>query len=180
MAVSAIGFASSATSDSGLLGSLGVDVQLLVLQSVAFLLLLLALAKWVFPSINAMLDRRDKKIEESLKAASEAEKNAEKSQAEVEKLLKKARKEADEIILLAKTEASALVDTAEKKSRERAERIISDAEAEIQRDIEKARRVLKKDTIELVAIATEKILDKSVTPATDTRFIEQVVDEVDA
>jgi F-type H+-transporting ATPase subunit b len=179
MLTAVTGFASSSAAESGILGSLGIDVQLLVLQTVAFLLLLFILAKWVFPSLNAMLDRRDKAIAESLKAAAEAEKNATNSQHEVEKLLKQARKDADEILATAKIEASNLVDGAEKKSRERADRIVAEAEAEIRHDIEKARIALKKETIRLVAAATEKVVGHSVNADIDQRIIKSAVNEVE-
>lgn len=179
MLSSATSFASSSADEGGMLGSLGIDVQLLVLQTVAFLFLLFILAKFVFPSLSAMLDRRDKAIAESLKAAAEAEKNASHSQQEVEKLLKQARKEADEILASAKTEAGALVDTAEKKSRERAEQIVADAEIEIRNDIEKARTALKKETVALVAAATEKVIGKTVTAQLDTTLITTAVKEAE-
>ena len=179
MLAAATSFASTSEAEGGILGSLGIDVQLLVLQSVAFLILLFVLAKWVFPSLNAMLDRRDKAIAESLKAAAEAEKNAASSQHEVEKLLKKARGEADEIIATAKVEATTLVDTAEKKSRERAERIVQDAEAEIRSDIQKARTALKKETVALVAAATEKVVGASVTAGVDQKLIKSAVAEAE-
>lgn len=179
MLAAATSFASTSEAEGGILGSLGIDVQLLVLQSVAFLILLFVLAKWVFPSLNAMLDRREKAIAESLQAAAEAEKNATNSQHEVEKLLKKARGEADEIIATAKVEATSLVDTAEKKSRERAERIVKDAEVELRNDIEKARTMLKKETIELVAAATEKVLGNAVTAGVDEKMIKSAVAEAE-
>lgn len=179
MLAAATGFASTPEAEGGILGSLGIDVQLLVLQSVAFLLLLFILAKWVFPSLNAMLDRRDTAIAESLKAAAEAEKNAAKSEEAVEKLLKKARKDADELLSSAKIEAGVLVDAAEKKSRERAERIVKDAEAEIKSDIEKARTALKKETVALVAAATEKVVGASVTAGVDEKLIKSAVAEAE-
>lgn len=179
MLSSATTFASSSAEKGGMLGSLGIDVQLLVLQSAAFLLLLFILAKWVFPVLSAMLDRRDKAISESLKAVTEAEKNAANSKIEVERLLKKARKDADEILQTAKTEADVLVNKAEKRSRERAEQIVADAETEIKSDIAKARSALKKETIELVAAATEKVVGKSVSSGVDAQIIRSAVDEVE-
>ncbi len=178
MTTAVTGFASTATPEGDMLGSLGIDVQLLVLQTIAFLLLLFILTRFVFPKLNAMLDKRDAAIADSLKAASEAEKNAAKSQAAVEKLLKDARRDADEIVASAKAEAGTLVDAAEKKSRERAEQIVADAGAEIRNDIEKARVALKKETIELVAAATEKVVGKVVTAQVDEKLIKSSVDEV--
>ncbi|HMR73228.1 MAG TPA: F0F1 ATP synthase subunit B [Candidatus Saccharibacteria bacterium] len=169
-------FASSTAPEGDMLGSLGIDVQLLILQTVAFLLLLFILTKYVFPKLNAMLDKRDKAIADSLKAASEAEKNAAKSQGEVEKLLKTARRDADEIVASAKAEAGALVDAAEKKSRERAEQIVADAEAELKSEVERARQALKKETLELVTAATEKVVGGVVSEKVDEELIRSAVD----
>lgn len=169
-------FAATATSEGDMLGSLGIDVQLLVLQTVAFLLLLFILTKYVFPKLNAMLDKRDKAIADSLKAASEAEKNAAKSQEEVEKLLKSARRDADEIVASAKTEASSMVDSAEKKSRERAEQIVAAAEAELKSEVAKVRTLLKKETLELVAEATEKVVGTVVNEKVDEKLIRSAVE----
>lgn len=172
-------FASSESGSGDILGTLGIDVKLLVLQTIAFLLLLWLLSKFVFPVLGAMLDKREKAIEESVKAAHEAEENAAKTSAETAKLLHQARSDADEILATAKTEADALVDKAEKKSRERAEQIVADAEAEIRNDIEKARTTLKKETLDLVAAATEKVVGKSVTEQVDKRLIQSAVEEAD-
>ena len=51
-----------ATDKADLFGSLGIDWKLLILQSVAFLVLLFVLSKWVYPPLAAMLDKRDKDL----------------------------------------------------------------------------------------------------------------------
>lgn len=162
-----------------LFSSIGIDWKLLLLQTAAFLLLLWFLKKFVYPSLVAMLDRREKQIEESIKAAANAEKNALEAQERTTTIMKKARREADELLASAKDEAAILVETAEKKSREKAERIVKDAEAEIQNDIEKARVALKKQTIELVAVATEKVVGKAVAADVDEKLIKSAVTEAD-
>lgn len=173
-------FASAeAAPQGGILGTLGIDVKLLIFQTIAFLLLLWLLAKFVFPKLGAMLEKREKLIEDSVKAAKEAEAAATKASDETAKLMKKARKDADEVVSSAKAEAAAMVEKAEKKSRERAEQIVADAEAEIKNDIEKARTVLKKETIELVAAATEKVVGKAVSADVDAQIIKSAVDEVE-
>ncbi len=176
---SAIFLASTEATESDLLGSLGIDVQLLVLQSVAFLLLLFVLARFVFPTLNAMLERREKTIESSLKAAAEADAKAAASEKRVAELLHQARQEADVILATAKVEASELVEAAETKSRKRAEQIVADAEIQLEKDITKARQRLQKDTLELVAHATERVLGSSVNAAVDKKIIEQALREVE-
>ena len=70
-------FANSETAEKAdLFSSIGIDWKLLVLQTIAFLILLWFLKKFVYPSLVAMLDKREKMIEESVRAARVAEKNA--------------------------------------------------------------------------------------------------------
>lgn len=173
-------FANTEAAESGdILSTLGIDVKLLVFQTIAFLLLLWLLSRFVFPKLGAMLEKREKLIEDSVKAAREAEASAEQSAAETEKLMKAARKNADEIVSSAKTEAAGMVEAAEKRSRERAEQIAKDAEAQLQNDVEKARQALKKETVELVATATEKVVGTAVTAGVDEKLIKSAVAEAE-
>ena len=57
-------FASTAPSDGGdMFLSLGIDWKLLILQSVAFLILLFILKKFVYPPLVAMLDKHAEEAE---------------------------------------------------------------------------------------------------------------------
>lgn len=155
--------------------ALGIDWQLLVLQTIAFLILLWFLGKFVYPPLTRMLDKREADIEAGVKAAQEAEKKAEQTQAEVEKLLKKARSEASEIVATAKEEANATVETADIKAKERAERIVADAHAQLEKDVLAARKALRDETLNLVAAATEKVVGNTVDAKVDKTVIENAV-----
>ena len=50
-----------------LFSSIGIDWKLLALQTLAFLILLWFLKKFVYPSLVAMLDKREAQIKESVK-----------------------------------------------------------------------------------------------------------------
>lgn len=54
--------------------ALGIDGTLLIFQIVAFGLLTFALGKWVYPVFIRTIDKRQAMIEESTRAAVEAEK----------------------------------------------------------------------------------------------------------
>jgi F-type H+-transporting ATPase subunit b len=143
--------------DEGLFESLGIDWQILVLQSVAFLLLVVILAKFIYPKINAMLDRREKLINDAVEAAKQAEEKAAKSEKETRKALNQARQEAEEIIETAKKESADLMTTTEFDAKKRADGIIRSARAEIDKDVQTARQLLRDETLSLVADATEKV-----------------------
>lgn len=170
--------ATHAAEKKDIFSSLGIDWTLLAFQVVAFLLLVALLGKFVYPYLIKTLDERQDKIEAGVKAAQEAEKKAASAQAETAALLKEARKEANGIIATAKSEAAASIIAAEEKAKARAERITEQAHEQIQQDIVSARKTLRQDTIELVALATEKVVRATTTEKTDKKVIEKSLKEV--
>lgn len=162
----------------GFFEALGIDWQLLVLQTAAFLVLLWFLAKFVYPPLTRMLDKREADIEAGVKAAQAAEKKAEETQAEVENLLKKARSEASDIVATAKEEAAAAVEAADAKAKTRAERIVAEAHEQIEKDVIAARKALRNETLDLVSRATEKVVGKTVSAKVDETVIASALKEV--
>lgn len=169
-------FAATA-SEEGFLETLGIDWTMLGLQILAFLILLWFLGKFVYPPLLRMLDKRDEQIQASTKAAEEAQKQAENTGAEVERLLKEARREASEIVTVAKDEAAGIVEAADKKAKDRAERIANDAREQIDKDILAARKALRDETLDLVTMATAKVLGKTVDAKIDESIVKSAVKE---
>jgi F-type H+-transporting ATPase subunit b len=157
--------------------ALGIDWRLLILQIVAFLILVWLLGKFVYPLLMKSVDERQKNIEEAARAAKKAQESAAESEAETAKLLAEARKEAAEIVATAKTEAADIVRTSEEKARTTAEKIVADAHAQVSKDIEKARRELHDETLELIALATEKIVRKKLDKKSDEALIVEALKE---
>ena len=151
--------------------ALGIDWRLLILQIVAFLILVWLLGKFVYPLLMKSVDERQKNIEEAAAAAKQAQESAADSEAETAKLLAEARKEASEIVSTAKLEAAEMVSTSEEKARSSAEKIVADAHAQVSKDIDKARRELHDETLELIALATEKIIGKKLDSKADQALI---------
>jgi F-type H+-transporting ATPase subunit b len=173
-------FASTETAEKAdLFGVLGIDWRLLILQTIAFLIMFWVLKKFAYPPLTKALDERQKTIEESLKAAKEAESKAEKSQEDIEKLLADARSQASDIIATAKTEATAAIEGAETKAKTKAQRVLDQAHEQVQQDIAAARKALRKDTIDLVALATEKVVREKINSSEDKKLVKKTVEEIE-
>lgn len=157
--------------------SLGIDWTLLVLQGIAFLILVVLLGKFVYPVFVRIIDERQEKIDASTQAAEQAEHKAEQAQEAVAALLKEARKEASEIVATAKNEALAMIETSDKKAKSRADKFVADAHQQLEKDVIAARKALHNDTIDLVAMATEKVIGKTVTDKVDDKVIAAAVKE---
>jgi F-type H+-transporting ATPase subunit b len=167
----------AASSSPGLFQALGINVQLFVEQGIAFLLLVLVLKKFVYPALTKAIDDRRAAIEAGLKEAKESQEALEQAESKVAAMLADARKEADDILARTHQEATAVVAEAEGKAKTRAEQIVADARQQLAVDVTKAREVLKKDTIELVALATERVINEKLDPRKDAALVERALKE---
>lgn len=160
---------------SDILGALGIDVQLLVFQLIAFLILVFVLGKWILPTFIKIVDEREAKIESGIKAAQAAEDKAASANDDIDMLLKKARKEARDIVTTAKDEANAMVTAADEKAKANAEHMLQSARDDIEKEVLAARRMLKTETLDLVARATEKVVGDTYDAKIDTKAIEKAL-----
>lgn len=170
--------ATAEAENSDLFASLGIDWKMLLLQSIAFLILLWLLSKYVFPVLIKMIDEREAKIAEGQKAAEEATKQAESTKDDVAKLLKEARREAAEVVATAKDQANKMIADSDEKAKQRAERIVASAQDDITKEVDAARTALRNETLELVALATEKVAGSAISKSVDETQIKSALKEV--
>ncbi len=164
-------FATSTPDQGGLFAALGIDWKMLILQIVAFLLLVWLMGKFVYPWLMKSVDERQAGIEAAIKAANEAKATALHTEAQVEKLLAKARLDASDIVATAKLESAAALTASEEKARKRSDQIIADAQAEINKEVIAAKSALHNETIDLIALATEKVVGKTISAKLDNELI---------
>jgi F-type H+-transporting ATPase subunit b len=169
--------ASTEEASAGLFEALGLNGKLLIEQGLAFLILVVLLAKFVYPALVKAIDSRRDQIEAGMQEAKQAQEALVVAESKVADLLAEARKEADDIIARTQQEANSMVADAEEKAKTRAEQIVSDARAQLETDIAKARRALKEETIQLVALATEKVVGEKLDERKDAGLIKEALQE---
>ena len=166
-----------APASGNIFDALGIDWKMLLFQILGFVVLVWLLGKFVYPILIKAVDSRQDAIEAGSKAAAEAEKQAAAAKIAVDKLMKQARKDAGEIVSTAKEEAIAAIEAADAKTKVRAERIVADAHDQINKDIVAAKKALHNETLDLVTLATEKIVGKTMTAKMDESIIAAAVKE---
>lgn len=169
--------AAESEESASLLGALGIDWMLLAQQALAFLVLVAVLAKFVYPALIKAVESRREQIESSMKEAKEAEEKLAKAEEKIAKMFADARKEADDIIARSQQESGSMVADAEEKAKERAEQIVADAHTQLEAEVRRAREALKSDTVELVALATEKIVGEKLDAQKDAALIGKALKE---
>ncbi|HSW66432.1 MAG TPA: F0F1 ATP synthase subunit B [Bacillota bacterium] len=166
-----------AAASPGLFQALGIDWKLFVEQGIAFLILVLILSKFVYPALVKSIDDRRAAIEAGLQEAKDSQEALEKAQANVQEMLEAARKDADEILARTQQESASMIADAETKAKNRAEQIVADAQASLAIEVTKARDALKKDTVELVALATERIIGEKLDDKKDAELVRKALAE---
>jgi F-type H+-transporting ATPase subunit b len=170
-------FAAESAASPGILEALGIDWKLLIEQGLAFLILVAILAKFVYPALVKAIDDRREAIEAGLQEAKQSQEALATAEAKVAEMLETARKEADEILARSHQESATMVADAESKAKTRAEQIVADARQQLSIDVSKAREALKKDTVELVALATERIIGEKLDEQKDAALVKKALAE---
>lgn len=162
---------------SELLTKLGIDWKLLIAQIVNFLVLLFVLYKFAYGPIVAMLEKRQKKIEQGLKDAESARKNLEKSEEKQKEILKKARADFKVIVEKARTQAEKSKSEIVAKAKAQSEKILADAKTQIGKEKEKTIAEIKSEIGGLVIAAAEKVIGEKMDEKKDEELINKALDQ---
>ena len=157
------------------------DPGLLLWMLAAFLVVFVVLAKFGFPAIIGMVEKRKNFIDESLRKAHEATTRLENIKQESESILQEARDKQVAILKEAANTREAIVEDARVKAREESARIIRDAKAEIESQKQAAIAAIRQQVALLSVEVSEKVLRKKLdTDQAQMDYINLMLDEVTA
>lgn len=150
----------------------------LIVQLVAFIIMVLILAKWVYPPVARAAERRQQQIGEQLEAAKKEREEAEQRLKEAQEQLAGARGQASDIIAGANKSAEQLRAEVRQRADEEAKRIVDSARKDIDAERQKAIDSVRGEVAGLVAVATEKVIGESMDDERHKRLIEQAIRQV--
>ena len=157
------------------------DLGLLFWMLLAFLTVFFVLARFAFPAIIGMVEKRKKYIDESLSKAQKAAAQLENIKQESESMLQEAREKQAVILKEAASTREAIVAQAQEKAREESARIINDAKAEIESQKQAAISEIRQQVAALSVEISEKVLRQKLnTDKAQMVYINQMLDEVTA
>ena len=155
------------------------DLGLLFWMLLAFLVVFFVLAKFGFPAITVMVEKRKNYIDESLKKAHEANEKLANIQKEGESILQEAREKQAAILREAAETRDAIVEKAQNKAREEGARLLSDAKAQIESEKQNAIREIRGQVAELSVQIAEKVLKAKLSDdKAQMDMINRLLDEV--
>ena len=110
------------------------DSGLLFWMTIIFAIVFFVLAKFGFPIITGMVEKRGKRISDSLEAARTAEQALAHLQTEQERIISETRAQQNKLMQEAAAERDRMIAQAQDKAREEAQKIMDEARVRIQEE----------------------------------------------
>ena len=148
-------------------------------MTIVFLVVLAILKKYGFPVIVKMVNDRKSYIDESLRKAHEAYEKLANIKAEGEAILQDAREQQAQYLKEAAATRDAIIEKAQGKAREEGNRLLSEANIEIENQKRAAIGDIRKQVATLSVEIAEKILrDKLSSDKAQMDLIDRMLDEI--
>lgn len=154
------------------------DSGLLFWMTIIFVIVFLILAKFGFPIITDMVEKRTRRIDDALTAARRAEDAIAHLTQEQERIIAETRSQQAAILQEAAAERDRLIASAQNQAREEAVRIVAEARQRINEEKEAALNQARKE-LALISIAVaEKVVRKELSDdKAQKELVDKLVDE---
>jgi F-type H+-transporting ATPase subunit b len=147
----------------------------LIVEIVAFLIVLFVIGKYVLPPLNRTLEERQQQIRASLAQAEEARAEADETRAQRQQILDEARQQAREVVAQANATAERLRTEAVDRAQQEHDRILAAAEDEI---AAARRRAVEEVSAQLGALAmavARQVVGREVDASAHRALIDEAV-----
>jgi F-type H+-transporting ATPase subunit b len=135
---------------------------LLFWMTIIFAIVFFLLAKFGFPVITGMVEKRNQRINDSLEAARVAEEAIAHLTQEKERILEETREEQSRLMREAAAERERVLEQTQIQAREEADKILQAATARIQEEKEAAMKELRNEVAVISMAIAEKALRKEL------------------
>ena len=136
------------------------------------------LAKWGFPAITGMVDKRNEHISESLRLADEAQARMSRLAEEQEKLIAETRQEQGRILKEAAQARAEILAQAKEDAKAQTAEMVSKAREQIENERESALRDIRRQVALLSVDVAEKVLRSKLDSSVEQqKLIDRYVDE---
>lgn len=155
------------------------DFGLLFWMTLIFAVVFFILAKFGFPVITGMVEKRSDRIDESLRKAEEADKAIAELTARGEKIISDAQAEQARILREASATSDSIVAKARDEAREEAAKILQQARTDIAAEKESALRDIRRVVANISVEVAEKVLRTDLgEDKKQDAYLDRLIDEV--
>ncbi len=156
------------------------DSGLIFWMTLIFAIVFVILAKFGFPVITGMVDKRQEKIERSLRDAQKAREEVEHLQRLREQMIAEAHTQQAQILSEAAKQRQTLLERSKADAEKQAAQIIIDARTQIESERENAMRQIRSQVGSMSVSIAEKILRKELdSPEKQQEYIDAQMSDIE-
>ena len=161
-------------------GPLALNIPLIVTQIIGFLILLWCLNRFVFKPIFAILDERQKAIQDTYDQLDKDRAAMEQTRRQYEERLANIEHDARERIQAAVKEAQALRDSLVADAQRQAEAIVAQGRNDSEQERQQAFLEMRQQVVALAVAAAGKVVGESLDDARHVRLVDDFIGQVGA
>jgi len=156
-----------------------MDINLTLLgEMITFLVFVWITMRYIWPPIINAMRARQKKIADGLAAGQEGEHKLAEAKEHSEKILKETKSKASDIIEQANSRASQIVDDGKARGKVEQERMIKNADVEIQQQAQNVKESIRQDVANLVYDGVKKVMGKEVDQKVHDQMLTELAEEI--
>ena len=155
------------------------DSGLIFWMTIIFAIVFFVLAKFGFPMITGMVEKRRKRIDDAIEAAKKAEDAIAHLQQEQERIISETRAEQERLTNEAASLRNRMISEAKEQARVEAQKIMDEAKVRIAEEKEDALRDMRGEVAVLsLAIAEQVIRKEMSTDKGQQELVDRIVDQI--
>jgi len=162
-----------------ILNSLGINLPVLIAQSISFLVLIVLIRVVLFGPMTDIMNQRRIKIDGDLDSAGKELEKSETLRAEYEKKLADIADESRRRVAQSIADAEAAAKRVKEKAEEEMTELTKRHEAKLLADRLEVRRELKNEVVDLAVEIANKALREQMTPQIQSTVVEAMIKELD-
>lgn len=154
------------------------DSGLLFWMTIIFVLVFIILARFGFPVITGMVEKRTRRIDDALSVARKAEEAIAHLSQEQERIISETKAQQAAILQEAAAERERIIASARNQAREEAGRIVEEARQRINEEKEAALKDARKELARISLAVAEKVVRKELSDdKAQKELVDRLVDE---
>jgi len=150
----------------------------LIAQMIAFGLLIWFVNKVMWGPLSGIMEARQKRIADGLAAAEKGKHEEALAKQKAIEVLKEAKAQAAEVVAQGQKRASEIVEEAKVTARTEGDRIVTAANAEIEREINQAKEALRAQVASIAIAGAEKVLKREIDAKSHDALLNDLAAEI--
>lgn len=151
----------------------------LIIQIIVFFILAGVTMKFIWPPLIAAIDDRRRKIAEGLASAEKGEKSLTEAKSAATEIIKEARAQASKIVDQANRRSNELVDEARGTAVAEGQRLIAEAQQNVQLEATRAKEQLRKEVATIAVAGAGRLLGREIDAKAHADLLEQLALEIE-